>query len=332
MAIDIQRARDARVLPRPSRLTEAGTGTVHHLPEAPHRPLRVALSPLPSALALAIEALDGPSTGAPPEWVARVSAALDQRDRAALGPVVASAPRDLPDCLVPVPGALAATPGEELERLVAMPPEILLGQIAQGSRWALAARAPRQWLSAYGRALAHACNGLQPVWQTARSLLDREVERVGVAVVQGTDDQLISDLLASSGVWTVRAPIEDSPAPDALVAIPLLAGPYATLVRYHGATLTHIAYPLPGAQRLSESATPPELHAVIGLQKARILLWLDPPGTAGEIAEMLGLVPSAVSWHVAALERGGLVERERRGRSVLVRRTARGSALIALYS
>jgi DNA-binding transcriptional ArsR family regulator len=331
MAIDMQLARDARSRPPASRLTESGNGSLHRLPGAQHRPLLVALSPLPSALALAIESLDGPPTGAPPEWVAAVAEALDRRDRAAFAPLAVSAPRDLPDCLVPLPGAPTTTPAANIERIVATPPEVLLGQIGRASRWAVATRAPRQWLTAYGCALTHACEGIKPLWESARSLLDREVERVGVAVVQGTDRRLIADLVSANGAWSVRAPVRDSPPPASLVAVPLLAGPHATLARYRGPILTHIAYPLPGALRLSERAASPELHAVLGLQKARILQWLDPPGTAGEIADMLGLVPSAVSWHVAALERGGLVERERRGRSVLVRRTARGSALIALY-
>ena len=42
-------------------------------------------------------------------------------------------------------------------------------------------------------------------------------------------------------------------------------------------------------------------------------------------------MPSAATHHVSALEAAGLVRRERRGRHVVVRRTARGEALLALY-
>jgi DNA-binding MarR family transcriptional regulator len=42
-------------------------------------------------------------------------------------------------------------------------------------------------------------------------------------------------------------------------------------------------------------------------------------------------VPSAATHHVTALEAAGLVTRERSGRHVLVRRTARGDALLELY-
>lgn len=310
-----------------------GAGSVEWLAERRHRPLLVAVSPLPSALTLAIEAVGGPGSGAQPEWVARVRAALDRRDRVVLTPVAASAPRDLPACLVPAPDAPGAPPGQDIERLVATPPEVLLRQLGRDPGWDLAARAPRQWLAAYGRALTHACEGLRPVWNTARSLVDREVERVGAAVVRGRARELVAALLGSGGAWSVRAPEPpDAPRPGSLVVVPLLAGPHATIACYRGATLTHVAYPLPGAQRLGErAAPPPQLDPVVGAQKARILRWLDAPGTVGEIAEMLQVVPGAASRHIALLERGGLVERERRGRSIVVRRSARGSALVALY-
>jgi len=42
-------------------------------------------------------------------------------------------------------------------------------------------------------------------------------------------------------------------------------------------------------------------------------------------------VPSAATHHVNALQAAGLVERHRRGRNVLVDRTARGEALLELY-
>ena len=62
-----------------------------------------------------------------------------------------------------------------------------------------------------------------------------------------------------------------------------------------------------------------------------VLRLLDRPAHAGAIARALMVVPSAATYHVAAMERAGLVVRERDGKSVLVRRTARGNCLLALY-
>jgi DNA-binding MarR family transcriptional regulator len=41
--------------------------------------------------------------------------------------------------------------------------------------------------------------------------------------------------------------------------------------------------------------------------------------------------PAAASYHVKALVSAGLVTRERRGRAVIVERTARGTNLLELY-
>ena len=83
-----------------------------------------------------------------------------------------------------------------------------------------------------------------------------------------------------------------------------------------------------GEWLLPESA---DLDALLGAQRAKILRRLDRPATAGELAQALLAVPSAATHHVTALEAAGLVRRERRGRHVVVRRTARGEALLALY-
>ena len=77
---------------------------------------------------------------------------------------------------------------------------------------------------------------------------------------------------------------------------------------------------------------PASLAALVGPQRALILTRLEHPATSGELAALLQGVPSIASHHVRALERAGLVTRVREGRSVSVRRTARGSDLVALYS
>ncbi len=73
------------------------------------------------------------------------------------------------------------------------------------------------------------------------------------------------------------------------------------------------------------------MAALLGKPRAMILVSLDRPATIGGLAELLFAVPSAATHHAAVLEAAGLVRRERRGRNVVVRRTPRGSALVALY-
>jgi DNA-binding transcriptional ArsR family regulator len=78
-------------------------------------------------------------------------------------------------------------------------------------------------------------------------------------------------------------------------------------------------------------APPAALVTLLGTQRALILQRLGHPLTAGELAEALAAGPSTASYHLSALERAGLVDRERRGRHILVRRTARGTQLLDLY-
>lgn len=85
------------------------------------------------------------------------------------------------------------------------------------------------------------------------------------------------------------------------------------------------------------SASAPEetpaaaLEGLLGVPRAQILRALEAPTSIGRLADALNAVPSAATHHVGALEAAGLVVRDRRGRHVLVRRTARGEALLDLY-
>jgi DNA-binding transcriptional ArsR family regulator len=81
-----------------------------------------------------------------------------------------------------------------------------------------------------------------------------------------------------------------------------------------------------------EGGPPPALEALLGRPRATIVCMLDRPLTAGELAERLGQVPSGITHHLTVLESAGLVARQRDGQSVLVRRTARGAGLLALYT
>jgi DNA-binding MarR family transcriptional regulator len=123
-------------------------------------------------------------------------------------------------------------------------------------------------------------------------------------------------------------------AEGGLTLIPLVAGPRASIVDDHSATLRHVGYPL---RRQSSAAAritgtdPASLEALLGIPRARILRELERPSTNNGIAAALQTVPSAATHHLSALEAAGLVSRERAGRSLVVRRTARGEALLALY-
>lgn len=74
------------------------------------------------------------------------------------------------------------------------------------------------------------------------------------------------------------------------------------------------------------------LEALLGWQRAQVLRGLDAEQRPAEVAQALRMVPSGATHHLTRLEASGLVVRERRGRHVVVKRTARGTALLDLYA
>src|SRR5215207_7259163 len=87
------------------------------------------------------------------------------------------------------------------------------------------------------------------------------------------------------------------------------------------------------AGRVVRGHVPPSplLDALIGHTRAAILQRLEAPARAGEIAQAHYMLPGGTTYHLRHLEDAGLITRTRRGPYVIVERTARGSALLALY-
>ncbi|MDQ4047886.1 MAG: winged helix-turn-helix domain-containing protein, partial [Actinomycetota bacterium] len=71
------------------------------------------------------------------------------------------------------------------------------------------------------------------------------------------------------------------------------------------------------------SPTVKELCVLLGRERALILTLLETSMTPSQLAAALGAAPSVATHHLRAMERADLIERERSGRYVIVRRTAR---------
>ena len=114
--------------------------------------------------------------------------------------------------------------------------------------------------------------------------------------------------------------------------MPLVGGGGTGVTAHSGAMLETIAY-LVASERLCRApSTPPvALDALLGAPRAHLLAAAAAATTIGRLAETLRAVPSAASYHVDAVEAAGLVQRQRRGRHVLVQRTQRGERLLELY-
>lgn len=309
--------------------------------------VRMASAPVATVTELVIEALGG-SKGSPASWSKAVRAALDPDDvtllRGVYGP---RHPRVVPDRLLPRPDRFAVSFEDELERIAAVEPDDLVAELASedllDSVWAPAARAPARWLQQYLAALRRAWTGVEQLWDRAAPLVEREVERIGVALATGTFAHVMDGLHPRGHVKDDRLHLGwvDGPVTlhRELIMVPMLIGPRASLTSMDQGRMCYLAYPLPGARRLTVKTTaavgsagsPDALCALLGRPRAQILRQLDHPMTAGGLAAEMRLSPSAMTHHITALERAGLVHRERVGQHVHVHRTARGGTLLALY-
>jgi DNA-binding transcriptional ArsR family regulator len=279
--------------------------------------------------------LAGHDDQAPPGMVEAAREALEPHDLAIITAVYRQ-PVFVPDCIAHDPEWGDVSPEEELERVRTATPDDLLAELdvagpdGETEPWRSVRRNPRAFLARHHRALDRTWAAIEPFWARAAGGLEREVTRASMAIARGAVGELLLDQRRA-----VRAGAACDLRVDerGITLIPQLAGPQRRdLRRRDGDVLTHIAYPVPGAARIvSEDPVPDSLEALLGPQRTAILRRLDRPRTAGELADLLFAVPSAATHHVDALQSAGLVSRERRGRHVLVHRTARGTELLALY-
>jgi DNA-binding MarR family transcriptional regulator len=81
------------------------------------------------------------------------------------------------------------------------------------------------------------------------------------------------------------------------------------------------------------SGDPPRraLDALVGTQRAKLLVALGHARSIGELDEILRTASGGATYHVRRLEAAGVVMRQRRGQRVIVALTGRGRSLLALY-
>lgn len=309
--------------------------------------VRVALDPYVSVLALATDAL-GRRRGAPPAWRTRILAALAPRSAGALLPVTAPRYSIIPECIDPLNPVCEIAIGDQLDRLHAIPGDEVAGAIhavfgpVPPPHWQNALRQPRGWIAAYARAMAEAWQSVEPLWARAQPLLEREVERVGVAAMRGglgvVLDRLHPAARFHDDVLTIRDPEPGRFALGGrpLVLVPMLSGSQALICQLERPEAVWIGYPLPALSELpgfpdaSRQLAGDLLESVAGPVRARILRATDRPVTMSDLARAVGLVPSALTYHCGRLAAAGLVRREQRGRQVWITRTRRGTDLMTL--
>jgi DNA-binding transcriptional ArsR family regulator len=301
----------------------------------------VTLAPHESMLALLRQAAGGPVCGAPVDLVPTIRRRLRATTRFALPALGPAGAGLLPDCATPVPPPAEVPVAVQADRLRQLPGATLQAELhaAFGSAvpagWRAAADRPQRWLHALAGASLDAWGVSERRWRDAGPLLDREVRRVGIAVVRGGLDALLNTLHPriryAAGVLSLAGACdrEVDLGVRRLVLLPMIAGPGAVFACFDSPEVACLAYPLRGPDGAGDADA---LTLVIGAPRAAILRLLRHPRTIHELARAVRCAPNTASYHCQQLETAGLVTRRRDRRVVRVTRTARGAELLDLLS
>ncbi len=309
-------------------------------------PVQVAVSALPTVFTLIRDTFQDGRRGTPAAIRNGLLSHLRSRDVAAFSPVVQAS--GWPSLLDGVRGP-RETLDDAADRLASMSGATLLEALeadtdVQISEWTAVQRDPDRWLRRYVDVLYRGWSELKPLWRRSGALLEREVERVEAALERGVPhSQLLDEVsprtsihgdtlrLGPASPEQVRNHVDV--AAKGVTLIPIVASPLAGTLSTPGYALEAGAYPLREvwAAFADEAPPPASIEALIGRPRAALLEQLDAPRSAGDLADLLHLAPSGVTFHLRNLEAAGLVVRVRHGRNVIVHRTARGTQLLALY-
>jgi DNA-binding transcriptional ArsR family regulator len=310
--------------------------------------LQLSISPNLTVLAMIADALAGRRRGLPEPWRRTIASRVGPLGQDAVRPLAVRGSSIAPDSLVacsPVDGDV--TVQSQVSALRDISPDALIKDLEQAfgpgkppSHWRSAAERPGHWLRGYASALADAWDTTEPLWKLARPLLDREVERVGVAAVRGGHELLLGTL-SERIVYGERGLLISDLESDTfelgarkLVLVPMLAGKDAVIVGLDSPDAVWIAYPVPGANSLWRKPVAPaedELSVILGPVRAHLLHALEQPMTMSMLATDMQIAPSGLTYHCDRLRAGQLIMRERRGREVWVTRTRRAEELLELF-
>jgi DNA-binding transcriptional ArsR family regulator len=317
---------------------------------------RFAISPLCETLrAVALLGRpDPPAVNWP--WVRWARGELERRPLRLprLWPLVVTDLPYWPEFLVPAPTGKSPGFDEELARVYATPDEPVrasLRRVFGAGPWPDTAKdlfeRPQESLAEIAAELAECHDRLiVPHWERMRSVLDADVAHHAGLLASGGARSLFSDLhpgLRWADGKLFMTDTEDGLnrqvmlGPDGLVLVPSVFIWPEWSVKKSTSTQTTLLYPARGVARVWDDLGPGDsggardlaaIEALLGGPRARLLIALRSAATTSALAGRFGVTPGAVSQHLAVLHRGGLVDRQRSGRTVLYQASELGLALL----
>ncbi|MBB4918269.1 helix-turn-helix domain-containing protein [Streptosporangium saharense] len=309
----------------------------------------VVLHPGATLLSLTAGTLGGRPHGVPRHWQRAVMSAAPRNAAEVLRPLFAPSFSVIPDCVSPTVSMSEADADSHLERLADLSPETLLAELeaefppAVPAQWRPVVERPGAWIQAYSHLMRVLWKEFRPVWRRADSLLKRERERIGAAAVTDRLELVMGNLSPRfhfSGT-TLGLPDQQAKRFDLggrrLSLVPIVSGNGASIFAFDDPRMVWIGYPLPALGVLWDDGGPDEvspdsLALTLGQARAAILRAAAASLTMSEVATLLRSTPAAATYHCAQLEAAGLLDRERHGRNVRIRATAKGEALVALLT
>ena len=290
-------------------------------------------------------------------WATRARRVLPGTD---LSPLLAAmcVERACPDFLSPPPDASVAGFDEELERLRATPPEVVLEEVetlvrVEQEQFGL----PPEKVRALGIYLEDPEGSLKklvdtlrryhdlaiaPYWPRMREYLEGDTIKRGQALAFGGVEALLSGLSPNmsygGGVLELDKPYEVviEPAGRGITLVPcVFVWPRVEVLVQPGYRPT-LAYGPRGVANLWTSSSSPApngtaLEAALGAGRASVLLGVIAPRTTTELARQHRLSPAAISAHLSRLKAAGLVEPHRSGKRVYYRLSHAGESLLGIF-
>ena len=264
-------------------------------------------------------------------------------------PLIVNGLNCYPEFLNPAPAVREPELGDELARVRSTPAEAVRASLVRvfgDHPWPDSAtellQRPTESLAEIAAELAECHERLvMPHWERIRPVLEADIAYRSQLLAGGGARSLFSDLHPdlrwSQGTLTINETDEDPSVsrimlgPDGVVLMPSVFN--WPLVSYSKATSsqTTLLYPARGTATVWEDSVTAASGAVeelLGPARARLLGALRSPTTTSALALRFGVTPSAISQHLAVLNRSGLVERQRSGRRVLYQASELGLALL----
>lgn len=308
-------------------------------------PQRIAVGVAPSSFWSAVALFDDSLTdgwaGTPLRLRQAVTAGLGPRVAAAASLLWKSADGYLPDLIVPDPEKFGhLEDGLELHRSMTEA-EIVrdlqeIDAVTPGV-WGPALRQPTGWLRMISEGIGAIPGILGPRWHEAQGAVARERDRIAVGVATGAIEHVLESLTPEmrfkGGVlsWTAQAAFHCELGARRLVLIPMISGPRSILCHPELPDSVVIAYPAGSSDSLFRPRQAADgLSLVLGDQRAMILRALVEPRAMGELAVMVHVAPSTLSFHCNHLEAVGLIERRRTASQIRASLTTKGEELVAL--